>query len=90
MHMHLNTRTFSNSAALTMGVVYVVCAAFVALFPDLALQLLGWLVHLVNVDKFAGDVAMTWAGFVGGLIQVLLYTWVGAYLFAWLHNRSVK
>ncbi len=70
-----------------MGIIYIVCAAFVALWPDFALQLLGWLVHLVNVDKFAGDVRMTLGGFIAGIVQVVIYTYVGAWLIAWLHNK---
>lgn len=88
--MELDKNKFSTAAAGTMGIVYVVCAVFVWLWPDLALQLFGWLVHLVNVDKFAGDVVITLTSFIGGLVQILVYTYVGAYLFAWLHNRFMK
>ena len=88
--MEIDKRKFSWAAALTMGVVYVVCAVFVALWPASALRLLGWLVHLVNVDKFAGDVGITVGGFIGGLAQVFLYTYIGAWLFAWLHNRAAR
>lgn len=88
--MELDKNKFSMAAAGTMGIVYVVCAVFVWLWPDFALQLFGWLVHLVNVDKFAGDVAITAGGLVIGLAQVLVYTYVGAYIFAWLHNRFIK
>lgn len=88
--MELNTKKFSLAAATTMGVVYLICAVFVALWPDFALRLFGWLVHIVNVDKFAGDVAMTWSGFVAGLLQVFVYTYVVGWLFAWIHNRSLR
>ncbi len=70
-----------------MGLIYAVCAVFVALWPDFALRLLGWLVHLVNVDKFAGDVAITLGGFLAGLAQVVIYTYVGGWLIARLHNK---
>lgn len=88
--MELDKNKFSLAASATMGIVYVVCAVFIWLWPDFALQLFGWLVHLVNVDKFAGDVGMTALGFVVGLIQVLVYTYAGARIFAWLHNRFMK
>ncbi len=88
--MELNKKGFSLAAANTMGVIYLVCAVFVALWPVFSLKLFGWLAHLVNVDKFAGDVAVTAGGFTGGLVQVWVYTYVGAWIFAWLHNRSVK
>lgn len=88
--MELNIKKFSLAAALTMGVAYIVCAIFVALWPEFSLQLLGWLVHLVNVEKFAGDVAITATGLLWGLVQAMIYTYIGAWLFAWLHNRSMK
>ncbi len=86
--MQLDVKKFSNAAALGMGIVYLVCAAFVYLWPELSLQLFGWLVHLVNVDKFAGDVAVTFGGLAAGLVQAVLYSYLGAWLFASLYNRS--
>lgn len=88
--MELDKNKFATAAAGTMGIVYVVCAVFIWLWPDFALQLFGWLVHLVNVDKFAGDVAITAAGLAIGLVQILIYTYAGAWIFAWLHNRFMK
>ena len=88
--MKIDIQKFSLAAALTMGGIYAICVAFVALWPDLALQLLGWLVHLVNVDKFAGDVQITAVGVIFGLLQVLIYTYLGALIFGWLHNKFLK
>jgi len=85
--MKLDIQKFSLAAALTMGVIYAVCAIFVALWPDFALQLFGWLAHLVNV---AGDVQITAIGFIFGLLQILVYTYVGALIFGWLHNKFLK
>ncbi|MEK7567187.1 MAG: DUF5676 family membrane protein [Patescibacteria group bacterium] len=88
--MELDKNKFSIAASATMGIVYVVCAVFVALWPDFTLKLFGWLAHLVNVDKFAGDVRITALGFTMGLLQAVVYTYVGAFIFVWLHNRSIK
>src|SRR3989344_1730897 len=84
--MKLDLQKFSLAAALTMGFVYVLCAIFVALWPGFALQLFGWLVHLVNVEKFAGDVAITLNGFIAGFLQAVVYTYIAAWLVALLHN----
>ncbi len=88
--MKLKTQGFAVAASATMGLVYVVCAVFVSLWPDFSLRLFGWLIHLVNVDKFAGDVGITLIGFIIGLIQVLIYTYVGGLIFTWLHNKFMK
>ncbi len=86
----INTRGFAKAAAGIMGLVYVVCAIFVVLWPDFALRLFGWLVHLVNVDKFAGDVKITTGGLIAGLAQVVIYSYIVAWLVAWLHNKFCK
>ena len=86
----LDKNKFSLGAAIIIGIIYVVCAVVVALWPDLALRLLGWVAHIVNVGKFAGDVRLTLAGFIAGLVQILVYSYISGWLFAWLFNRSVE
>lgn len=86
-YCQINKKGFALAAGGVMGAIYVVCAIFVALWPDFAMQLFGWLVHLVNVDKFAGDVVITFGSFLAGLIQAVVYAFIGAWLIAWLHNR---
>ncbi len=85
--MELQKNRFALASAATMGIVYAICALFVSLWPDFSLKLFGWLVHLVNVDKFAGDVAVTAGGFLAGIVQIFVYTYAVGYLFAALHNR---
>lgn len=89
-YCQINKNGFALATSGVMGGLYVPCAAFVALWPEFSLQLFGWLVHLVNVDKFAGDVAVTFGGFIAGLAQVVVYTYIVAWFIAWLHNRFVK
>ncbi len=89
-HCKINKKGFALAVAIVMGVIYVICAVFVALWPDFSLKLFGWLVHLVNVEKFAGDVAVTFGGFLGGLVQSFVYTYIGAWFIAWLHNKFCK
>ncbi len=88
--MILNKQKFALAATITMGVVYAVCAAFTALLPDVALKFLGWMVHIVNVEKFAGGVEVTFGSFILGLLPILFYSYLTAYLFAWLYNRFTK
>lgn len=87
--MKFNAQKFALAAAVTAGVLYVICAVFVFLFPDLALKLLGWMVHLMNIDQFVG-VQVTVGGFITGLLPILFYSFVGAYLFVWLYNKFTR
>ena len=85
--MELKKGKLALAAAATFGVSYVVCALFVIVAPDLALRLVGWLFHLLNVEQFAGEVAITAGAFAGGLVQVLIYSYLVAWLLAWFYNR---
>ncbi len=86
-YCQINKNGFALAGGGVMGTIYILCAAFVALWPGFALQLFGWLVHLVNVEKFAGGVEITFGGFLAGLAQAVIYTYVGAWLVACLHNK---
>ncbi|MBI2013158.1 MAG: hypothetical protein HYS88_01790 [Candidatus Colwellbacteria bacterium] len=85
--MTLNRQKLALASAATFGVAYVVCVLFVIVAPDLAIRFTGWLFHLLNVEQFAGDVAVTAGGFIGGLVQVVVYAYLIAWLFAWFYNR---
>jgi len=88
--MKLYTNRFALAAAITAGVAYVLCAVFVAIFPELALQMLGWVAHIVNVEKFAGDVQITFGGVVIGLVQVVIYVYLFVLLFGAVYNSMTK
>lgn len=88
--MTLNAHKFSLTATITMGITYVICAVFTLLFPDVALKFLGWMMHIVNVEKFAGGVEVTIGSFLLGLLPILFYTYFATYVFARLYNRLLQ
>ena len=88
--MKIDAQKFSLAAAVAMGIVYAVCAVFTALAPEVALRFLGWMLHIVNVEKFAGEVQMTFGGVILGFLPILLYTYAGTWVFASLYNRFLK
>ncbi|MBI5913572.1 hypothetical protein HY839_04005 [Candidatus Azambacteria bacterium] len=87
--MQLNAQKFALAATITMGIAYTICAAFTALNPDLAMRFLGWIIHLTNVDKFT-SINVTFGSFIASLVPILVYTYGGTYLFAWLYNKFTK
>lgn len=88
--MEFNKNKFGLALAGTMTIAYVVCALFTAIAPDLALKFLGWMVHLVNVDKFADGTEVTFGTFILGLLPIIFYAYLAGWLFAWMYNRLVK
>ena len=87
--MQFNAQKFALAATITMGIAYVICAAFTALNPELAMKFLGWIIHLTNVDKFTA-IEVTFGSFIASLIPILVYTYFGTYVFAWLYNKLTQ
>lgn len=87
--MELNAQKFALASTITMGVTYLICTAFTAFNPDLAMRFLGWIIHLTNVDKFT-SIEVTFGGFIASLVPILVYTYAGTYLFASLYNRFTQ
>ena len=83
--MELDKNKFALAAAATLGVWYVICAALVAIVPDLALKLFSWMAHLINLEA---DVSFPEV--IYGFIEVVVLAYITAYVFAWLHNRFMK
>jgi hypothetical protein len=82
----LNTIAFANSLAVLSSVFYVVLYVLAVVWRD-AFQ------FLFNAQFFGADVAsllprqLTYGGFVGTLIVLLVTSWAFAFAWAWLYNR---
>ena len=83
--MELNKNKFALAAAEVLGVWYIICALLVALVPNLAVKLFSWMVHLVNLEP-----GVSFPEVLYGFVEVVILTYISAYVFAWLHNRAVK
>jgi hypothetical protein len=47
------------------------------------------IIHIPTLGDSLGEVEVTLGGFLLGLIPMLIYAYVGAYLLAALYNRAV-
>ena len=88
--MQFNNLKFAYAASATAGIMYIVCAAFTALWHDTAVRLAGYIMHVIDIQQLSGDVVVTWGGAIIGLIEIVIYVFVFAWIFAWLYNRFVK
>ncbi len=82
--MELNKNKFALAAAEVMGVWYIICAIVVFLAPELAIKLFGWIVHLINLQA-----RVSFPEALYGFAEVIIFTYISAYVFAWLHNRAI-
>ena len=85
--MKFDKQKFALAATGASGIAYVICAAFTAIAPELAVRFLGWMMHILNVEKFIGEVEMTFGGVILGLIPILIYSYIVAWVFPWLYNK---
>ena len=83
--MELDKNKFALAAGATIGVWYVICAALVAIAPDLAIKLFSWIVHLINLR-----VEVSFPEVIYGFVEVVVLAYITAYVFAWLHNLFMK
>ena len=86
--MELNAKKFALAGAETAGIMYIACAIVVALAPDFAMQLLGFLAHVTATDTLVRSVTLSGVGI--GLAQVIVYAYISILVLAILYNRSVK
>lgn len=86
--MKLNEMAWANASAVVMGIIYVFCAAAVALLPDIS--------RTVAMSWFHGmDLRVVWTGaprpnYLLGLVTAVGLSWLAGWIFAWLYNRLVK
>lgn len=83
--MYLDKKKFALAGAEIMAIWYIICAALVAVAPNLAVKSFGWMVHLVDLKPGVGFPEVIY-----GFIQVIILSYLTAFVFAWLHNRAVK
>ncbi len=88
--MSLNSQKFSLWSAAAAGAIYSVCTLFVALFPGASIKLMGWLFHLSNATAVFGSTRVTFVGYVGALVEVVIYSYVVSLIFVWIFNQSIK
>lgn len=82
--MPLSIRAFAWAAGLTAAVLFVVCAAAVAVAPNATTRLAGFLLH-ADLSEFRRT--LTWGSFFGGVAVWTLGTALTFGLTAWIYNR---
>ncbi|MBI4128232.1 MAG: hypothetical protein HY459_04135 [Parcubacteria group bacterium] len=87
--MKFDTTKLSLAAAVTTGILYVVCAVVVAIAPRFALALFGNLLHMVNLGSVM-TVKLSFGGFLIGLVQIFIYSYVAFWIFGSTYNRLVS
>lgn len=78
----LNKFGIANVLAVTSGILWVICALFVVLLPELAYNITGWWLHGLDISPL-GYWNITLGGLVMGGISLVLAGWVSGLVFGW-------
>ena len=88
------------SVAIVTALVYLVCLAFVAIFPLETVATFGnYFVHGIDLssiaakdiklsDSIIGFVIVTLSAYIAGYIFALVYNWLGQKLYSW--TKSIE
>jgi len=88
--MQLNVTKLANASAITVFILYVVCTLFVAVAPQFSMTILAGIAHMPTLDETLGGAEVTLGGFILGLVTLVVFFYVSAYMLALLYNRAVK
>ena len=85
--MKLDRITIANAFALTTGIAWVICSAFVFLLPDFSMTITSWWFHGLNLSPL-GSFKLDFINFLlGGVILVLSF-WVIGYILGWSWEKA--
>lgn len=79
----------ANATAVTVVLIYVVCAAAFILLPKLSMTFARSWFHGIALDRF-GSAVVTAPSFVLGLVTATGGAWLVGYVFASLYNYFLK
>ncbi|KKQ43414.1 MAG: hypothetical protein US60_C0002G0022 [Microgenomates group bacterium GW2011_GWC1_37_8] len=81
--------TTAKATGVTVGVIYLVCAFSVILFPGLAMSIAQSWFHGLNLSKISGF-SVTPGSFVLGFVTSTAGGWLIGYIFAKAYNFLLK
>lgn len=74
---------------LTAGLVYALCAAFVALWPTKTLNFFNNWFHGIDLTKILVTPQITLGSFIIGLLEVIVAAYLVGAFYAWAYNKCV-
>lgn len=79
----------AHALAVTTAIIYVVCALFFILAPDVSMAITKTLFHGIDISSIDGR-TNTISSFVLGLVTATISAWLAGYIFALLYNSFAK
>lgn len=79
----------ANAMAVTVGVIYIVCAVSVVLLPEIAMTVAQSWFHGLDLSKISAF-NVTLGSFILGLVTSMGGSWLIGYVFAKAYNYFLK
>jgi hypothetical protein len=87
--MKLKKKILAKTFALATAIFWLLCSAFVLLFPDLSMSITGWWMHGMNISVM-GNWNLNFTNFLLGGITMTASAWVSGYIFGWSWETMSK
>ncbi|OGL35622.1 hypothetical protein A3F65_00975 [Candidatus Saccharibacteria bacterium RIFCSPHIGHO2_12_FULL_47_16b] len=90
--MKLTKNKLAGAFALSTAVVWTLCSALVAIWPDFAYKVTKWWLHGMNIDSL-GEFSLSWDNYLTGGLTLVISLWVIGYVLGWsleLFSKSSK
>ncbi|MBI4144674.1 hypothetical protein HY493_00515 [Candidatus Woesearchaeota archaeon] len=76
--------------AITSGIVYAICAAFVGLWPTTAMRFFDDWFHGINLSAIAATPSITVGNFFRGLVEIMVFAYVVGVIFVWTYRACER
>ncbi|MCG2691749.1 DUF5676 family membrane protein [Microgenomates group bacterium] len=84
--MKLEKNILANAFALATTILWILCALFVVLLPDLSMTVVKWWMHGMDVTAL-GAWSLDLANFLLGGLALVISAWVSGYIFGWAWEK---
>lgn len=89
MKQKLNIKAFALASALICGIVYIICALFSWINPELLIKISNYLFHSIDLTQIKST-EITLLSTIIGLIITTIFAYIIGGLFAWMYNKLIK
>jgi len=86
LHIWPVTLAFS----ILAGIIYLVCALLVWLFPAGTVKFFSYWFHGIDLSKIINTAPINFSAFLIGLLSIIIFSALAGALFAWLYNKCLK
>lgn len=77
--MKLTKNNLANGLALATAILWILCSAFVAIFPDFSHTVTVWWMHGMDIAKYS----LSWSNFILGGLSLVAAFWLVGYVVGW-------